>query len=278
MNGLDGLLYMSSTSDSTGSAHDHADLRAPAPTPTSPRCRCRTSCSSPMPLLPQEVQRRASASRKSSSDFLMIVGFVSEDGSMIAQRHRRLRRRATLQDPLSRVRGVGDVQVFGSQYAMRIWLDPDKLDSYQPDAGRRHRARSRRRTRRSRPASSAARRRSPGQQLNATITAQTRLQTPEQFARHPPAQSTRTARACGSRRRARRARRARTTTSTLATTASRPPASAIRLATGANALDDGRRGARRSSTSSTPFFPPGLKVVVPVRHHAVRAASRSRRW
>src|SRR6185295_10623070 len=83
-----------------------------------------------MPQLPQEVQRQGVRVAKSASNFLMIAAFISADGSMT-------RNDITdyvvssLQDPISRVPGVGEVQAFGSQYAMRVWLDPDKLAAYQ---------------------------------------------------------------------------------------------------------------------------------------------------
>ncbi|MDO6805795.1 efflux RND transporter permease subunit, partial [Wenyingzhuangia sp. 1_MG-2023] len=81
------------------------------------------------PLLPEEVQRQGVAVSKGRTGFLMVVGLVSGDGSMsrndladygIAQ----------LKDPLSRVQGVGSITVFGAQYSMRIWLQPEKLTAY----------------------------------------------------------------------------------------------------------------------------------------------------
>ena len=86
-----------------------------------------------------------------------------------------------MQDELSRIPGVGDVNVFGSPYAMRIWLDPHKLAELPADAERRRSPRSRTRIPKSRRARSAACRSREGQMLNATVTAQSRLQTPEQF-------------------------------------------------------------------------------------------------
>src|SRR3546814_14235235 len=83
-----------------------------------------------MPLLPQEVQRQGINVSKSTASFLQVIGFVSEDGSMdkvdIADYVR-----ANIVDPLSRVPGVGTIQVFGGKYAMRIWLDPNKLHPYE---------------------------------------------------------------------------------------------------------------------------------------------------
>src|SRR3546814_12690419 len=83
-----------------------------------------------MPLLPQEVQRQGINVSKSTASFLQVIGFVSEDGSMdkvdIADYVS-----ANIVDPLSRVPGVGTIQVFGGKYAMRIWLDPNKLHTYE---------------------------------------------------------------------------------------------------------------------------------------------------
>src|SRR3546814_8546855 len=83
-----------------------------------------------MPLLPQEVQRQGINVSKSTASFLQVIGFVSEDGSMdkvdIADYVS-----ANIVDPLSRVPGVGTIQVFGGKYAMRIWLDPNKLNTYE---------------------------------------------------------------------------------------------------------------------------------------------------
>src|SRR3546814_11187400 len=83
-----------------------------------------------MPLLPQEVQRQGVSVSKTTSSFLQVIGFVSEDGSMdkvdISDYVG-----ANIVDPLSRVPGVGTIQVFGGKYAMPIWLDPNKLPPYQ---------------------------------------------------------------------------------------------------------------------------------------------------
>src|SRR5690606_35276846 len=82
-----------------------------------------------MPLLPQEVQRQGINVSKSTSSFLQVVGFVSEDGSMNANDIGDFIG-TSIVDPISRVPGVGTTQVFGAKYAMRIWLDPNKLHTY----------------------------------------------------------------------------------------------------------------------------------------------------
>jgi hydrophobe/amphiphile efflux-1 (HAE1) family protein len=178
LSGLDGLRFVSSSSDSTGSAQITVTFE-PGTDPDIAQVQVQNKLQLAMPQLPQEVQRQGVRVAKSASNFLMIAAFVSVDGSMtrndIADYVV-----SSLQDPVSRVPGVGEVQAFGSQYAMRVWLDPNKLLSYglttldvtaaiqaqnaQVSAGQFGGA----------PAV-------PGQQLNATITAQTRLQTPEEF-------------------------------------------------------------------------------------------------
>ncbi len=178
MTGLDGLRYISSSSDSTGLASVELTFE-PGTNADIAQVQVQNKLQLAMPQLPQEVQRQGVRVAKSNRNFLLIAAFVSTDGSM--QRNDISDYVASvLQDPLSRVPGVGDLQVFGAQYAMRIWLDPYKLTSYnltsidvssaiqaqnaQISAGQFGGA----------PAVA-------GQQLNATITAQTRLQTPEQF-------------------------------------------------------------------------------------------------
>src|SRR4029078_9313912 len=132
-----------------------------------------------IPLLPHIVQQQGIAVSKANPSFLLVVGFVSEDGRMT---------RTDIDDyvashlvePLSRVKGVGSVQLFGAPYAMRIWLDPEKLNSYKLSPGDLAAAIRAQNAQvgggQPRDAASV-----PGQQLNATITAQGRLETPEQF-------------------------------------------------------------------------------------------------
>jgi len=178
MKGLDGLLYMSATSESNGrstitltfTSGTNADIA---------QVQVQNKLQLATPLLPQEVQRQGISVTKTGEGFLMVVGFVSEDGRMsrvdIADYIA-----ANIVDPLSRVAGVGSTQLFGSQYAMRIWLDPNKLDTYnlttadllgaiqgqnqQVALGQLGGA----------PAVA-------GQELNAAINARGRLQTPAQF-------------------------------------------------------------------------------------------------
>ena len=178
MKGLDGLLYMASTSDSSGRVNINLTFRA-GTNPDIAQVQVQNKLQTAMSLLPQAVQQQGVQVVKSARNFLMVVGFVSEDGSM-GQTDLADYVAANVIDPISRVEGVGEVQMFGSQYAMRIWLDPLKLKSYnltpadvkgaiqaqnvQVSAGQLGGG----------PAL-------PGQQLNATINVQSRLQTPAQF-------------------------------------------------------------------------------------------------
>jgi multidrug efflux pump len=131
------------------------------------------------PLLPQLVQQQGVSVTKANSGFLLVAGFVSEDNSMdrndIADYIS-----TNVVDPLSRVPGVGNVQVFGSRYAMRIWLDPDKLNAYRltpGDVANAIRAQNAQVSVGQLGATPAVQ----GQQLNATITAQGRLTNADQF-------------------------------------------------------------------------------------------------
>jgi len=128
MSGLDHLLYISSTSDDTGSSTITLTFDA-GTNPDIAQVQVQNKLQLATPLLPQEVQQQGIKVTKSSSGYLLVLAFVSTDGSMnkydlanyVA---------SNIQDPLSRINGVGTVQLFGTQYAMRVWLDPNKLTSY----------------------------------------------------------------------------------------------------------------------------------------------------
>lgn len=178
MNGLDNFLYMSSTSDSAGNSSITITFENGTDADIA-QVQVQNQLQAAMPLLPQVVQQQGVRVTKSSSGFLMVVGFISEDGSM-NQNDISDYVSANIQDPLSRVSGVGNVTLFGSRYAMRIWLDADKLISYglttqdvlntirvqnnQVAAGQLGGTPS-----------------LPGQQLNAPIVVQSLLNTPEDF-------------------------------------------------------------------------------------------------
>ena len=121
---------MSSSSTSDGQLTITRHLQARAPTSTTPRCWCRTASSSAEPRLPEEVRRLGVVTRKASPDLLMVIHLFSPDGSRDSDY---ISNYATLQirDRLARLDGVGDVRIFGARdYAMRIWIDPDKAAAH----------------------------------------------------------------------------------------------------------------------------------------------------
>ncbi|QEI08111.1 efflux RND transporter permease subunit [Pigmentiphaga aceris] len=178
MNGIDGLRYMASTSDSSGTVQITLTFEA-GTNPDIAQVQVQNKLQLATALLPQEVQQQGIRVSKASAGFLMVAAFVSTNGTQgrddlsdyVA---------ANVQDPISRVPGVGDITLFGSQYAMRIWLDPTKLNSYKLTTGDVRTALTSQNAQISvgqlggAPAV-------PGTQLNASINAQSRLQTVEQF-------------------------------------------------------------------------------------------------
>ena len=258
MKGLDGLIYMSATSQASGGASITLTFDN-ATDPDIAQVQVQNKLQLAMPLLPQEVQRQGVNVSKSRSGFLMVVAFVSEDGRMtrddIADYVG-----ANLRDPLSRVPGVGNVQLFGAPYAMRIWLDPHRLDTYAlsvDDVTAAIRAQNAQVTVGQVGGTPAV----PGQQLNATISAQQRLNTPEQFRAIVVRSNT-----DGSVLRLGDVARVEIGAETyeFLTRYNGQPASgiAISLATGANALDTSAAVQRRLEELQ-PFFPAGLRSVVP---------------
>src|SRR5690606_14448067 len=178
MKGIDGMDYMSSTSDSSGSMTITVTFEA-GTDPDIAQVQVQNKLSVATPMLPQEVQRQGVIVTKSTANFLMVVGLISEDGSMTATDLGDYAV-SSLQDPLSRVEGVGELQVFGSQYAMRVWLDPNKLYSYNLVPGDVVSAIQAQNAQVS-VGQLGATPSVPGQQINATITSQSLLQTPDQF-------------------------------------------------------------------------------------------------
>jgi multidrug efflux pump len=178
MKNLDGLLYMSASSALDGGTAIsltfdngvNADIA---------QVQVQNKLQLAMPLLPQEVQRQGVNVSKARSGFLLLVGVVSDDDTM-SRNDISDWVSASLVDPLSRVPGVGGIQVFGAQYAMRIWLEPNKLAAYRltpNDIAAAIRAQNQQVAVGQLGGAPAV----PGQQLNATITAQSRLQTAAEF-------------------------------------------------------------------------------------------------
>jgi multidrug efflux pump len=128
MNGLDGLMYMSSTSDAAGNAAIILTFKS-GTSPDIAQVQVQNKLQLAMPSLPQEVQQQGVSVDKSSSNILMVAGFISDNNSL-SQYDIADYVASNIKDPLSRTAGVGSVQLFGSQYAMRIWLDPQKLNKY----------------------------------------------------------------------------------------------------------------------------------------------------
>ncbi|MDP2409843.1 MAG: efflux RND transporter permease subunit [Pseudolabrys sp.] len=178
MTGIDNLDYMTSTSTSTGSAQITLTFTSAA-NPDTAQMQVQNKLQLVTPLLPQVVQSSGLSATKSSTGFLMVVGFVSTDGNLSSNDLADYVG-STLNDTIRRVPGVGDTQLFGSNYAMRIWMDPDRLSKYALMPGDVTTAIQAQNTQVSAGQLGGLPAR-PGQQLNATVTAQSRLQTPEQF-------------------------------------------------------------------------------------------------
>ncbi len=178
MTGIDNLDYMTSTSTSTGQSQITLTFTSAA-NPDVAQMQVQNKLQLVTALLPQIVQSTGLSVTKSSTGFLMVIGFVSTDGKLssidLADYVN-----STLNDTLKRIGGVGDTQLFGSGYAMRIWLDPDKLAKYALMPSDVETAIEAQNTQVSAGQLGGLPARA-GQQLNATVTARSRLQTAEQF-------------------------------------------------------------------------------------------------
>ena len=178
MSGLDHLEYFSSSSDSSGNLTIVLTFAQGTDADTA-QVQVQNKLQQATPMLPEEVQRQGLTVTKAAKNFLLFFALHSKDGShtqqdlgdMIASK---------LQDPISRVTGVGDTQLFGSQYAMRIWVDPIKLTNLNLTMGDVTAAIQAQNAQVSagQVGSLPARK---GQALNAIITAQTRLTSPQEF-------------------------------------------------------------------------------------------------
>ena len=258
MKGLDKLAYMASTSESSGSVTITLTFET-GTNPDTAQVQVQNKLALATPLLPQEVQQQGVQVTKSANNFLNVLAFVSTDGRMTASDLSDYVA-ANIQEPMSRVEGVGDTTLFGAQYAMRIWLDPVKLNQFkltpldvktaitaqnaQVSAGQLGGL----------PAVH-------GQQLNATITAQTRLKTAPEF----EAILLRT-QADGSAVRLRDVARIELGSESydVVSRFNGKPATglALKLATGANALAT-VRGIDAKIEQLRPFLPQGVDVIKP---------------
>ena len=258
MKGLDGLIYFSSNSSSNGQASITLTFES-GTNPDIAQVQVQNKLQLAMPLLPQEVQRQGINVAKSSSGFLNVIGFVSEDGSM-DEHDISDYVGSNVIDPLSRVPGVGSIQVFGGKYAMRIWLDPNKLQTYRvsvDEVTAAVRAQNAQVAVGQLGGAPAVK----GQQLNATINAQDRLQTPQQFR-----DIVLRTEADGSTLKLGDVARVELGAETydFVTRYNGKPASglAVTLATGANALATAE-GVRTTLDELAANFPHGLKAVIP---------------
>ncbi|WP_392431977.1 efflux RND transporter permease AcrB [Yersinia sp. HM-2024] len=258
MNGIDNLLYMSSSSDSSGNVQLTLTFNS-GTDPDIAQVQVQNKLQLAMPLLPQEVQQQGVSVEKSSSSFLMVAGFISDDGTM-KQEDIADYVGSNVKDPISRTLGVGDVQLFGSQYAMRIWMDPHKLNNYgltpvdvinaikvqnnQVAAGQLGGTPP-----------------VPGQELNSSIIAQTRLTNAEEFSQIMLKVNT-----DGSQVRLKDVaivQLGAENYNIIARFNGKPAAGiGIKLATGANALNTSA-AVKAELAKLQPFFPAGLKVVYP---------------
>ena len=258
LNGIDNLIYMSSSSDSAGAVAINLTFKA-GTDPNIAQVQVQNKLQLATPLLPQVVQRQGISVVKSTKNFLILVGLVSEDGSMD-------RNSLTdylvsnVQEIVSRLEGVGEMQVFGSQNAMRIWLNPDRLNNYRLTSNEVIAALQAQNAQVSAGQFGGAPAR-PGQQLNATITARTLLQTPEQF----DAVILRT-NSDGSTVKLKDVAECKIGTENYDVESfykGKPVgAMAIRMAAGANALETANRIKDKMAELSK-YFPAGMKVVYP---------------
>ncbi|MCX7294444.1 efflux RND transporter permease subunit [Janthinobacterium sp.] len=178
MKGIDGLRYMASSSDATGGISITLTFTS-GTNPDIAQVQVQNKLQLATPLLPTAVTQQGLVVSKATKNFLMVFGFISENGKM-DQTDLSDYVAANVVDPLSRVAGVGDVTLFGSQYAMRIWLDPAKLQSFNltpADVITAVQAQNAEVSAGELGGTPSVK----GQQLNATVSAQSRLQTAEQF-------------------------------------------------------------------------------------------------
>ncbi|HPI91697.1 MAG TPA: efflux RND transporter permease subunit [Deltaproteobacteria bacterium] len=258
MTGFDNLLYMSATSDSAGASRLELTFEA-GTDPDMAWSQVQNKLQLAMSSLPEVVRTRGIQVSKSTRNYLMLVGFVSEDGSM-DRNDLQDYAKANIEKILARVPGVGEVAVFGSGYAMRIWVNPDRLTDFgltmedvimalkaynvEVSAGQLGGA----------PAVE-------GQRLNASIVVQNMLKTPDEFAAVPirtnPDGSVVRVRDIGRTELGTEAYDIEADYNGMAASAL-----AIRQAAGANALDTADAVKAKMEELSR-FFPKGLKVVYP---------------
>jgi HAE1 family hydrophobic/amphiphilic exporter-1 len=259
MTGFDNLLYMSASSDSAGGSRLELTFKA-GTDPDLAWSQVQNKLQLAMPSLPDVVKNTGVQVKKSTRNYLMIVALISEDGRMDGKDLRDFAS-SNLERVLARVPGVGEVEIFGAGYAMRVWIDPGKLTDYQltvDDVLAALRAYNVEVSAGQFGGAPAV----PGQRLNTTIVVQNMLSTPEEFAAIPirmnPDGSTVRIKDVG-----------RTELGTeyydIDVAYNGMPAGgvAIRQAAGANALDTAD-AVKAKMEEMSPFFPEGIKVVYPL--------------
>ncbi|HEX4500891.1 MAG TPA: efflux RND transporter permease subunit [Scandinavium sp.] len=258
MNGIDNLMYMSSTSDSSGGVTITLTFQS-GTDPDIAQVQVQNKLQLATPLLPQEVQQQGIGVEKASSNYLLVAGFVSDNKSLnqddisdyVA---------SNIKDAISRLNGVGDTQLFGAQYAMRIWLDANLLNKYQltpVDVINELKIQNNQIAAGQLGGTPAV----GNQQLNASIIAQTRLKDPQEFGN-----VTLRVNSDGSVVRLRDVAHIELGGENYNVVAriNGQPASGlgIKLATGANALNTAD-AIKTKLAELQPFFPQGMRVVYP---------------
>jgi len=259
MSGLDGLEYISSTAASSGAME--IDLTfAQGTDPNIAQVQVQNKLSLAEANLPVEVTQQGIKVTKSVKNFMLIIGLISTDGSMSAQDITDYIA-SNLQDPLSRVSGVGDFTLFGSEYAMRIWLDPDKLYKYALTAGDVTTAIAAENIQVS-SGELGGLPSAKGQRLDATIIGPSRFETPKQFEDILLKVNTN-----GSQVLLRDVARVELGAQSYSTSAlinNKPGgAIALKLAAGANQLST-ETAVRAQLARLQRYFPPGLQIVYPL--------------
>ena len=259
LNGLDGLEYISSTTQSSGAMEIDATFKQGTDVNIA-QVQVQNKLSLAEAVLPTEVTQQGIRVTKATKNFMVVIGFISADGSMNAQDIADYVA-SNVQDSLSRVSGVGDFTLFGAEYAMRIWLDPAKLYKYALTVGDVTSAISAENIQVSSgeigglPASK-------GQRLDATIIGPTRYETPEQFENILLKVNL-----GGSQVLLRDVARVELGAQIYSPTAkiNHAPAAAIalKLAAGANQLAT-ESAVRAELAALQPYFPPGLQIVYPL--------------
>jgi hydrophobe/amphiphile efflux-1 (HAE1) family protein len=258
LNGLDHLRYIESASQSSGTVTITVTFDV-GTNPDTAQVQVQNKVALASTLVPIAVQVQGVVVTKAVKNFLIVIGFVSDDGTLSSADLGDFAV-GTIQDPVSRLPGVGDIQDFGTQYAMRVWVDPNKLYQYQITTGDVTAAI----TTQNVQVTSGSLGNNPavkGQLLNATVKAQSLLQTPEQFGNillrvNPD----------GSRVFLRDVARVELGSENYDTSArfnGKPAAGmAIKPATGANALAT-VAAIKKKMVEMAPTFPPGVRVIYP---------------